>query len=120
MGMALVRDLMQRGWNVALADINENKPFAEELGQNASFHQCNVADYDRYVCLERKFRSSRSLSFYSQAEMFQSVWDRYGRIDALCANAGIVDKRWSSRNILKMNLTVGSSIYIFDHRGSDK
>lgn len=25
--------------------------------------------------------------------MFQQVWDLYGRIDALCANAGIVDRR---------------------------
>jgi hypothetical protein len=25
--------------------------------------------------------------------MFQGVWDKYGRIDALCANAGIVDQR---------------------------
>jgi len=29
----------------------------------------------------------------SQAEAFQQVWDNYGRIDVLCANAGIVDKR---------------------------
>jgi NAD(P)-dependent dehydrogenase (short-subunit alcohol dehydrogenase family) len=29
----------------------------------------------------------------SQAEAFQQVWNKYGRIDALCANAGIVDKR---------------------------
>lgn len=31
---------------------------------------------------------------HSQAQMFQEVWDKYGRIDALCANAGIVDKRY--------------------------
>ena len=29
----------------------------------------------------------------SQAEVFQQVWDKHGKIDALCANAGIVDKR---------------------------
>lgn len=87
MGMALARDLIKRGWKVAIADINENKTFAEELADGASFHKCNVADYD------------------SQADMFQNVWNKYGRIDALCANAGIVDR---------------SSIFIFDHRGSDK
>jgi NADP-dependent 3-hydroxy acid dehydrogenase YdfG len=37
--------------------------------------------------------------------MFQKVFNTYGRIDALCANAGIVDR---------------SSIFIFEHRGSDK
>lgn len=30
----------------------------------------------------------------SQARVFQEVWDRHGRIDALCANAGIVDRRY--------------------------
>ncbi|CAO2657444.1 Nn.00g035700.m01.CDS01 [Neocucurbitaria sp. VM-36] len=87
MGMGLVRRLVEKGWKVAVADINDNKKFAEELGDASSFHKCNVADYD------------------SQAEMFQQVWDKYGRIDALCANAGIVDK---------------SSIFIFEHRNSDK
>ncbi|KAF2751695.1 15-hydroxyprostaglandin dehydrogenase [Sporormia fimetaria CBS 119925] len=75
MGMSLVRDLVARGWKVAVADIKENKEFADELGESASFHQCNVADYD------------------SQANMFSEVWGEYGRIDALCANAGIVDRR---------------------------
>ncbi|KAH7402502.1 hypothetical protein BKA66DRAFT_564417 [Pyrenochaeta sp. MPI-SDFR-AT-0127] len=86
MGMGIVQKLVTQGWNVAIADINESKTFADELGNASSFHKCNVADYD------------------SQAEMFQQVWDRYGRIDALCANAGIVDK---------------SSIFIFEHRDSD-
>lgn len=87
MGMGIVRRLVEKGWKVAIADINENKKFAEELGDAASYHKCNVADYD------------------SQAEAFQQVWNKYGRLDALCANAGIVDK---------------SSIFIFEHRGSDK
>ncbi|KAJ2904889.1 hypothetical protein MKZ38_006930 [Zalerion maritima] len=56
-------------------------------GDKASFHICDVADYD------------------SPANAFQEVWDKYRRMDALCANAGIVDK---------------SSIYIFDHRGKDE
>ncbi|KAH7078964.1 15-hydroxyprostaglandin dehydrogenase [Paraphoma chrysanthemicola] len=87
MGKGIARRLVETGWKVAIADISENKEFAKELGDSASFHQCNVADYD------------------SQAEMFQQVWDKYGRLDALCANAGIVDK---------------SSIFILEHRGSDK
>ncbi|KAF2440356.1 15-hydroxyprostaglandin dehydrogenase [Karstenula rhodostoma CBS 690.94] len=87
MGMGIVERLVTKGWKVAIADVNPNAQFAEQLGAAASFIRCDVADYD------------------SQADMFQQVWDTYGRIDALCANAGIVDK---------------SSIYIFDHRGSDK
>lgn len=91
MGIGLVEKLVAQGWNVAIADINENKKFADTLGNASSFHKCNVADYDRYVY---SFRTRDHIDdLHSQAEMFQQVWDRYGRIDALCANAGIVDKR---------------------------
>ncbi|KAF4989818.1 hypothetical protein FDECE_14587 [Fusarium decemcellulare] len=75
MGEALSEDLVQRGWQVAMADIQPNKDLASKLGDNASFHICDVSDYD------------------SQAACFQEVWVKYGRLDALCANAGIVDKR---------------------------
>ncbi|KAF7553822.1 hypothetical protein G7046_g6986 [Stylonectria norvegica] len=86
MGEALSEDLVSKGWQVAMADLQPNAELATKLGDNASFYHCDVADYD------------------SQAKCFQDVWNKYGRLDALCANAGIVDK---------------SSIYIFDHRGSD-
>ena len=49
MGMGLVQKLVEKGWKVAIADINDNKKFAEELGDASSFHKCNVADYDRCV-----------------------------------------------------------------------
>lgn len=48
MGIGIVKRLVEQGWKVAIADINENKQFAAELGDEAaSFHRCNVADYDR-------------------------------------------------------------------------
>ena len=75
MGEALAEDLVSKGWQVAMADIQQNADLAAKLGDSASFHQCDVARYE------------------SQAKTFQEVWDRYGRLDALCANAGIVDKR---------------------------
>lgn len=74
-GEALSEDLVKHGWQVAMADIRPNADLSEKLGDNASFHMCDVSDYD------------------SQARCFQQVWDTYGRLDALCANAGIVDKR---------------------------
>lgn len=75
MGEALSEDLVSQGWRVAMADLRPNEELASKLGENGSYHECNVADYD------------------SQAKAFQQVWDKYGRIDALYANAGIVDKR---------------------------
>ncbi|CAI6094359.1 unnamed protein product [Clonostachys chloroleuca] len=71
MGEALAEDLASQGWQIAMADIKENAQLSFRLGENASYHYCNVADYD------------------SQAQCFQSVWDKYERLDALCANAGI-------------------------------
>lgn len=46
-GMALVRDLVSRGWKVAIADVQENEALMEELGEKAAYHHCDVADYDR-------------------------------------------------------------------------
>jgi NAD(P)-dependent dehydrogenase (short-subunit alcohol dehydrogenase family) len=76
MGEAISRHLVQNGWKVVMADIQPNEALAKELGEKAVFFKCNVADYD------------------SQAAMFQGAWDKFGRIDALCANAGIVDRRF--------------------------
>ncbi|KAL2357101.1 hypothetical protein BJ546DRAFT_1058713 [Cryomyces antarcticus] len=70
-----------------MADLQRNEPLEQELGSHADFFECNVADYD------------------SQADMFQAVWVKHGRIDALCANAGIVDR---------------SSLYILDYRNSEE
>lgn len=75
MGEALSESLVKKGWQVAMADIQQNAQLVSKLGDSASFHHCDVADYD------------------SQANAFQEVWNKYGRLDALCANAGIVDKR---------------------------
>jgi NAD(P)-dependent dehydrogenase (short-subunit alcohol dehydrogenase family) len=75
MGEALSEDLVKRGWQVAMADIQQNADLSAKLGEKASFHHCDVSDYD------------------GQSRCFQEVWDKYGRLDALCANAGIVDKR---------------------------
>lgn len=58
-----------------MADINSNEALLEELGEHCEYFKCDVSDYD------------------SQAQMFQQAWNRFGRIDALCANAGIVDRR---------------------------
>jgi len=86
MGEAISRDLISKGWKVALTDINRKESLEKELGPNVAFFKTNVADYN------------------SHAETFQAVFEKWGRVDALCANAGIVDK---------------SSIYILDQKKSD-
>lgn len=71
--------------------MGRRKEAGEELvkslgDDNALFFQTKLEDYQ------------------SQAAMYQGVYKAWGRIDAVCANAGIVDK---------------SSLYIFGHRGKD-
>jgi NAD(P)-dependent dehydrogenase (short-subunit alcohol dehydrogenase family) len=85
MGAALTRELVGKGWFVAMADVKENPSLTSELEPNAKFYDTEVSSHD------------------SQAATFQSVFDQHGRIDALCANAGIGDR---------------GSIFIFNHRGS--
>ena len=76
MGEALSKSLVENGWNVAMADIQSNASLVKQLGDKGAFFNTNVADY------------------HSQAITFQAVWDKWGRIDALCANAGICDKKY--------------------------
>ncbi|KAJ9625448.1 hypothetical protein H2204_010310 [Knufia peltigerae] len=87
MGADLSRDLLSKGWKVGCLDLNEQagQKLANEHGDRAIFVKCNVGDYD------------------DQARAFATVFEQWGRLDALLANAGIVDR---------------SSIYILMHRGS--
>lgn len=87
MGEAISRELVRLGWIVAMADIKENKMLTDELGSKARYYDCNVADY------------------YAQAGVFDQVFKDFGRLDALCANAGIIDR---------------VSYYMLDRRGSDE
>lgn len=87
MGTELAGDLIKQGWNVGCIDVNEStgQKLAAELGERAFFVKCDVAKYD------------------DQATAFSEVWNKWGRLDAVLMNAGIVDR---------------SSIYILNHRGS--
>ena len=86
MGTALATRLVEKGWYVALFDISHGsgEALASRLGPKSAFFLVDVASYD------------------SQAAGFAAVFSKWGRIDALLANAGIVDR---------------SSIYILRHRG---
>jgi NAD(P)-dependent dehydrogenase (short-subunit alcohol dehydrogenase family) len=88
MGEALATHYVSRGCLAACLDLQRGpgEALAASVGPSAQFWEANVAEYD------------------SQAKVFQAVFDKWGRIDALLANAGIVDR---------------SSIYIFNHRNSD-
>ncbi|KAJ9209964.1 hypothetical protein DTO166G4_8436 [Paecilomyces variotii] len=87
-GIYLAKDLYAHGWKVACVGRRREagEALVKSLGENARFFQADLEDYA------------------SQARMFKAVYNTWGHIDALCANAGIVDK---------------SSIYILNWRGKD-
>ncbi|CAK7217701.1 hypothetical protein SCUCBS95973_003234 [Sporothrix curviconia] len=87
MGMALAKHFAAQGWRLALWDVNTKvgEELARELGPNTFFVQCDVSSYD------------------SQARAYLATWQKFGRIDALLANAGIVER---------------SSIFIFKYRSN--
>lgn len=78
-GAELTRTLIRRGWRVAAFDIPAQKELADKLtgefGNDAFvYYPCDISDYDQ------------------QADAFTSTFQKWGRIDALCANAGIIDR----------------------------
>ncbi|KAK4447995.1 hypothetical protein QBC34DRAFT_485991 [Podospora aff. communis PSN243] len=77
-GLALATSLVQKNWLVALLDINTTAgtALATTLGPSTIFIPTDVSSYA------------------SQSAAFAEAFTHFGRIDALCANAGIVD-RWS-------------------------
>ncbi|KAJ6072429.1 hypothetical protein N7467_010514 [Penicillium canescens] len=86
MGIDLVKDLCKKGWKVACVGRRREAGEAvlKELPQErARFFPADVSNYAQL------------------AEVFRAVYQLWGHIDALCANAGIVDT---------------SSIYIYDSK----
>lgn len=76
------------GWKVALVDIVDNEAaqrLLDEAPSRAIYFNCDLASYD------------------AQAQMYQAVWSKWGRLDAVIANGSIVDK---------------SSLLMFDWRGN--
>ncbi|KAF2142681.1 uncharacterized protein K452DRAFT_308321 [Aplosporella prunicola CBS 121167] len=85
-GVDLARDLLDKGWRVALVGrrIELGEQLAAELGESSRFFPGDQGNYE------------------SLASAFAAVWAAWGRLDAVCLNAGIVDK---------------SSVYILKWRG---
>ncbi|KAB8236369.1 uncharacterized protein BDW43DRAFT_268343 [Aspergillus alliaceus] len=85
-GANIVRDLHSRGWKVACVGRREQagNDVVQALGEGALFFKADVSDYR------------------NQAAVFEKVFRLWGRIDALCANAGVGDQ---------------SSLYLLNRRG---
>ena len=71
-GAATARQAAAAGWNVLVSARSEDKleQLASELGDSALAQRCDVTEYD------------------DQERLVQAALDRFGRIDAVFANAG--------------------------------
>ncbi|KIW86360.1 hypothetical protein Z517_01756 [Fonsecaea pedrosoi CBS 271.37] len=76
MGLSVVQDLVSQGWNVEIVDLDVKmgRDAEAQLGQKVHFTRANVVDYEQ------------------QASAFAQAWKRWGRIDLVFANAGILDR----------------------------
>lgn len=89
MGIDIARDLCTRGWKIACVGrrVEAGEALLKTLpGDNARFFPADVSNYDQY------------------ANVFSEVRNLWGRVDALCANSGIVDT---------------SSIYVYDWKNKN-
>ncbi|KAF1837685.1 NAD(P)-binding protein [Decorospora gaudefroyi] len=91
-GSWLAAHLHARGYRVALCGRREKEgqdvaSSIDASGESAIFVQCDVKSYS------------------SQATLFQKVWEKWGRLDLLIANAGCVD-RGSVYNFGRRDATV--------------
>lgn len=91
MGIDIVKDLCARGWNVAC------------VGRRRELGEALLKDLPEDATA--RFIAADVSSYEEQASMFRQVRQLWGRIDALCANAGIVDT---------------SSVYVYDWKKSNK
>lgn len=78
-GETLARHLHSRGYRVALSgrrtkEGEANAASLDATGATAMFAPCDVSSYA------------------SQSALFQTVWNKWGRLDVLVANAGLVDR----------------------------
>lgn len=73
MGLSVTKRLIERGYNVAMVDLNAEAGFklAQELGQQAVFIKANISDYEE------------------QASAFAETWSKWHRLDFVFANAVI-------------------------------
>lgn len=75
MGEGFTLELVSKGWQVVMVDLRANPELQSKVGVAATFYSGDVSDYD------------------SQAKCFQAAWEKYGRLDLVCLNAGIIDRR---------------------------
>ena len=105
MGFAVAERLYADGFRVAILDLNEKlgEQAARKLGSSAMFAACNVTSYDL------------------QLKAFEKVWEAWGRIDFVFANAGVIEKavfydksqQWppAAANLLSQDILLTGVVY---------
>ena len=80
-GKAIAQELLACGMRVVVSDVNRDmgQATASELGDNAYFHPCNIAEYDEVTSL------------------IDGTLDHFGRLDLMVNNAGFNSSKQEDR-----------------------
>lgn len=102
-GLAMSRHFAENGYNVAIFDVNveAGKDVVSQIAADSPqvivvFRQCDVS------------------SWQSQAQKFKEVHSEFGRIDVVCANAGISEKGASALGAIEEGEPVEPDLTIID------
>lgn len=102
-GLAMAEYFASQGYNVAIFDVtvDTGKETASRLATENSpaqiiFRECDVS------------------SWKSQSEGFKQVYDEFGRIDIVCANAGISEKGASAMGTIEADEPQEPNLKIMD------
>lgn len=87
-GLAMARHFASEGYDVALLDVAGEEPVAAALDQVRKAGAEGKGDGKAKVI----FRRCDVSSWREQADGFRAVHDEFGRVDVVCANAGISER----------------------------
>lgn len=92
-GLAMARHFAAQGYNIAVLDVNVEageQAVAEEITPAFPSHDDkNDAQTSTARAAKAVFKVCDVSSWQSQADVFKAVHAEFGRIDVVCANAGI-------------------------------
>ncbi|XP_056587479.1 15-hydroxyprostaglandin dehydrogenase [NAD(+)]-like [Triplophysa dalaica] len=110
LGRSFVEILLKNGAKVAIIDVNESLGKELKVTLNQEYGPDRTEFYTADVTSEEQFKG-----------VFQKVVEKYGQIDIVCNNAGIVNENdWEKAIAINLGGVVRGTYLALDHMKKDK